>query len=99
MKTLAESYYDFRAIAAGKNTPAVHYVSNPNTINQLYGLEIGDTTINKINSGRLQATVDVQQPTPVTVRVDFAPFNPSDNSGSLDVRGLGTVKTAGSRSR
>jgi phospholipase C len=89
---LAESYADQRAIAAGKNTPTVHYVSNPTSLGQLYKAEFGDTTLNNIKSEQLQLTVDVQQPAPVTLRVDFAPFNPADNSGFFDVNAWGTVK-------
>lgn len=89
---LPESYADQRSIAAGKNTPAVHYVSNPVGLGQLYQLEIGDTYLGTINSNRLQMTIDAQQAAPVTVRIDFAPFNSADNSGSLHVGAWGTVK-------
>jgi len=89
---LAESYADKRAISADKNSPFVHYVSSLTSLGQLYKDEFGDTELLDINSERLQMTVDVQQPTPVTVRVDFAPFNPADNSGSFYVDLWGIVK-------
>jgi phospholipase C len=91
-QALPESFVDQRAISAGKTTPTVHYVSNPTSLGQLSKLEIGDTTLNNINSERLQMTVDVQQPAPVTLRIDFAPFNPADFSGFFDVRAWGKVK-------
>lgn len=89
---LAESYFSMRPIAAGKNGPTVSYGNNPSSIGQLYGLEIGDTTLGNIKSDRLWTTIDVQQPAPIIVSVDFAPFNSSDQSGSLYVRGLGQVQ-------
>ena len=91
-EALAESYVDQRAIAAGKSSPVVAYVSHPTSIGQLFKDELGDATLNNINSERLQMTVDVQQPAPVTLRVDFAPFNPADNSGSFYVNAWGIVQ-------
>ena len=70
-------------ISAGKITPTVHYVTNPTNIGQLTWSKRAIRLLNNINSERLQTTVDVQQPAPLTVRVDFAPFDPSDNSGSF----------------
>ena len=91
-EALPESYANQRGISAGKISPAVHYDSNPVGLGQMYDLEVGDTYLGNIQSQGLRMAIDARQPAPLTVRIDFAPYDPMTNSGWLHVGTAGTVR-------
>ena len=92
MTRCRKNYVDTLSATAGKITSHVDYVSGPVDIGQIAGIlgsDLGEAILNDIHSTGLKMTVDPTQPAPVTVRVDFAPFNPVDYSGSFFVGDVG----------